>query len=73
MPMYDFRCRNFSFNILTLKPECELASKNKAFEKIVASHDSPNPPCPACGAPGERILFSGNAATFRWGKGGGWN
>ncbi len=64
MSMYDYYCKN---------PGCEMFLCSKPFEKIVQGFASPDPPCPACGRPSERAQVSGRPATFRWGKGGGWN
>ena len=62
MPLFDFVCIN--------KDCCEFGV---SWEEIIPSFDSENPTCPICLGPAERKVLQSRAASFQWGKGGGWN
>ena len=61
MPLFDFVCENKS-----------CVGFGRPWEEFIGSYDFANPHCPVCGEVAERKILS-RAASFQWGKGGGWN
>ncbi len=63
MPLFDFVCENKSCSGFGVPWEELVWPQGDSIE---------NPRCSVCGEVSERKILS-RAATFRWGKGGGWN
>ena len=61
MPLFDFVCENES-----------CSGFGVSWEALIGHYGAENPKCPLCSEILERKILS-RAASFQWGKGGGWN